>query len=151
MNLILFGQPGAGKGTQANFICTEFKLIQISTGDLLRHEIKAKTDLGKKIEKIINKGFLVSDGIVGNLVENIISNPINSNKLIFDGYPRKMSQVEHLSYLMEKYEQKISVVISLNIEKDIIKKRIKGRLFCSTCKKTFNKFYNPPTSKNHDM
>ena len=141
MNLILFGPPGAGKGTQSTFICNEFKLIQISTGALLRNEIKRKTDLGKEIKPIIDNGLLVSDEIVSKLLENIISASKNSNKLIFDGYPRNMSQVKNLNFLMKKYNQKLSVVISLKVEKDIIKKRIEGRLFCSTCQKTFNEFF----------
>ena len=149
MNLILFGPPGAGKGTQAVFICKEFKLIQISTGNLLRNEIKRETDLGKKIKPIINTGTLVSDNIVSKLLESVISNSNNLNKLVFDGYPRNMSQVNNLNYLMNKYKQKISVVISLKVENDIIKKRIEGRLFCSTCQKTFNEFFNPPTAENH--
>ena len=149
MNLILFGPPGAGKGTQATLICKEFNLIQISTGDLLRSEIKKKTNLGKKIDLIINKGSLVPDNIVSKLLINNISQSNNSNKLVFDGYPRSMSQVKNLNYLMNKYHQKLSVVISLKVEKDIIKKRIEGRLFCSICQKTFNKFFNPPTAKNH--
>ena len=149
MNLILFGPPGAGKGTQATLICKEFNLIQISTGDLLRSEIKKKTTLGKKIDLIINKGSLVPDNIVSKLLINSISHSNNSNKLVFDGYPRNMSQVKNLNYLMNKYHQKLSVVISLKVAKDVIKKRIEGRLFCSICQKTFNKFFNPPTVENH--
>tara|TARA_B100001167_G_scaffold84794_1_gene51071 strand:- start:619 stop:915 length:297 start_codon:yes stop_codon:yes gene_type:complete len=98
MNLILFGPPGAGKGTQATLICKEFNLIQISTGDLLRSEIKKKTNLGKKIDLIINKGSLVPDNIVSKLLINSISHSNNSNKLVFDGYPRSMSQVKNLNY-----------------------------------------------------
>ena len=150
MNLILFGPPGAGKGTQSTFICNEFKLIQISTGALLRNEIKRKTDLGKKIKPIIDKGSLVSDEVVSKLLENIVSDSKNSSKLIFDGYPRNMSQVKNLNFLMKKYNQKLPAVISLKVEKDIIKKRIEGRLFCSTCQKTFNEFFNPPTIENHN-
>ena len=149
MNLILLGPPGAGKGTQAIFICNKFKLTQISTGDLLRNEIDKKTDLGKKIEQIMNKGSLVSDEIVSELLENSISNLENSNKLLFDGYPRNLSQVENLNYLMNTYNQKLSAIIYLKVEKDIINKRIEGRLFCSTCQKTFNEFFYPPTPENH--
>ena len=87
MNLILFGPPGAGKGTQATLVCKEFNLIQISTGDLLRSEIKKKTNLGKKIDLIINKGSLVPDNIVSKLLINSISHSNNSNKLVFDGFP----------------------------------------------------------------
>ena len=150
MNLIIFGPPGAGKGTQATFICQEFNLVQISTGNLLRKEIKKNTNPGKEIEKIINRGILVSDDTISNLLEKIISNSNNFNKLVLDGYPRNMPQVEKLNYYMKKYKQKLSAVICLNIEKDIVKKRLEGRLFCTTCQKTFNEYFNPPTPNNHD-
>ena len=86
---------------------------------------------------------------MSKLLIKSISHSNNSNKLVFDGYPRNMSQVKNLNYLMNKYHQKLSGVISLKVEKDIIKKRIEGRLFCSICQKTFNKFFNPPTVENH--
>ena len=86
---------------------------------------------------------------MSKLLINSISHANNSNKLVFDGYPRNMFQVKNLNYLMNKYHQKLSAVISLKVEKDIIKKRIEGRLFCSICQKTFNKFFNPPTLENH--
>ena len=96
MNLIIFGPPGAGKGTQSNNIINNFDLKQVSTGDLLRSEIKIQTDLGKKIESIINNGELVSDDLVNTLIRKIISDPKNFNRLIFDGYPRTISQVYSL-------------------------------------------------------
>ena len=92
MNLIIFGSPGAGKGTQSNNIVNDFDLKQVSTGDLLRNEIKLQTDLGKKIESIINNGELVSNDIVNTLIEKIISDPNNFNRLIFDGYPRRSEE-----------------------------------------------------------
>ena len=88
MNIVIFGPPGAGKGTQSKFIVEKYKLYQLSTGDLLRSEIKNKTKLGIEISSIINSGELVSDDIVGNLIEKFISNDIYTNKIIFDGYPR---------------------------------------------------------------
>ena len=88
MNLIIFGPPGAGKGTQANFIVNKFNLYQLSTGQILRNEIKNKTELGKEISSIINSGSLVSDEVVKKLVENFISDQKYNNRLIFDGYPR---------------------------------------------------------------
>ena len=117
MNLILFGPPGAGKGTQATLICKEFNLIQISTGDLLRSEIKKKTNLGKKIDLIINKGSLVSDNIVSKLLINSISHSNNSNKLVFDGYPRNIQQAKNLDKMLIEHKQKILCVLCLNVEK----------------------------------
>ena len=144
MNIILFGPPGAGKGTQANLIIKEFNLVQISSGDLLRDEILKKTNLGKKIEVIINSGDLVSDHIVNELLEEKISDKRNQNRLIFDGYPRNLSQIKFLKQLLIKYNQKIPIIISLHVEKKIIEKRIKGRIYCTKCKKIFNEYLNPP-------
>ena len=150
MNLVIFGPPGAGKGTQSNNIINNFDLKQVSTGDLLRSEIKIQTDLGKKIELIINKGELVSDDVVNTLIIKIISDPKNLNRLIFDGYPRTISQIYSLEKLLKKSKQKISLVISLIVDKDIISKRINGRIICDKCSKIFNVYFNPPNSKKHD-
>ena len=92
MNVIIFGPPGAGKGTQAINISKKFELYQISTGDLLRNEVKNKTNIGKEIENTISKGNFATDEIVNELIKNVVTNPKNKNKLIFDGYPRSLSQ-----------------------------------------------------------
>ena len=150
MNLIIFGPPGVGKGTQSNNIVKDFDLKQISSGDLLRNEINLQTDLGKKIESIINNGELVSDNVVNTLIEKIVSVPNNFNRLIFDGYPRTISQIYSLEKILKKFNQKISIALSLRIDKDIISKRINGRIICAKCFKIFNVYFNPPNSKNHD-
>ena len=150
MNLIIFGPPGAGKGTQSNNIVNDFDLKQVSTGDLLRNEIKLKTDQGKNIESIINNGELVPDNVVNVLIEKIISDPNNFNRLIFDGYPRTISQIYTLERILKKFDQKISKVFSLNVDKDIISKRINGRIICAKCFKIFNVYFNPPNSENHE-
>ena len=150
MNLIIFGPPGAGKGTQSNNIVNDLALKQVSTGDLLRKEIKLQTDLGKKTESIINNGELVSDEVVNKLIEKAVSEPDNFNRLIFDGYPRTMSQIYSLEKLLKKSNQKISIVLSLSVNKDIVLKRINGRIICTKCSKIFNVYFNPPNSKNHD-
>ena len=150
MNLIIFGPPGAGKGTQSNNIVNDFDVKQVSTGDLLRNEIKLQTDLGKKIESIINNGELVSNDVVNTLIEKIISDPNNFNRLIFDGYPRTISQIYSLEKLLKKSNQKISIVLSLNVDKNIISKRINGRIICTKCSRIFNVYFNSPNSKNHD-
>ena len=149
MNLIIFGPPGAGKGTQSNNIINNFDLKQVSTGNLLRSEIKIQTDLGKKIESIINNGELVSDDVVNTLIRKIISDPKNFNRLIFDGYPRTISQVYSLEKLLKEFNQKISIVFNLNVDKDIVSKRANGRVICTRCFRIFNVYLNPPNSKNH--
>ena len=127
MNIIIFGPPGAGKGTQSNFIEKKYKLHQLSTGELLRKEIKEKTKLGQKIESKINSGNLVSDETVGDLIEKYISSPNFKNRLIFDGYPRNLIQVKNLDNLLKKYDQKIDLVLKLSVSLNTIKKRILER------------------------
>ena len=143
MNIVIFGPPGAGKGTQSNFIVKKFNLYQLSTGELLRKEIKDKTNLGIKISSIMNSGQLVSDQIVSDLIEKFISNKKFENRLIFDGYPRNKSQAENLNFLLKKYNQKINLVLKLSVSLDVIKKRISGRSVCSICGKIYNEYFNP--------
>ena len=127
MNLILFGPPGAGKGTQAKLICDQFDLNQISTGDLLRNEVKMKTDIGKVIDETISKGDFATDEIVNELIKNVVFDPIKKNKLIFDGYPRSLSQAKNLDLLLNNSKQKIDYIFFLNVKKDTIIKRIEKR------------------------
>ena len=124
MNIVIFGPPGAGKGTQSSFIAKKFKLHQLSTGELLRKEIISKTELGQQIESIINSGNLVSDQIVSDLIEKYVSNKTFQSRLIFDGYPRNLTQVKILDSLLKKYDQKINIVLKLSVSLETIKKRI---------------------------
>ena len=127
MNVVIFGPPGAGKGTQSSLIVKKFNLHQLSTGDLLRKEIKNNTKLGQEISSIINEGNLVSDTIVSDLIEKYLSNENYKNRLIFDGYPRNLTQAKNLDQLLRKYNQKIDLVLKLSVGLETIKDRIKER------------------------
>ena len=127
MNLILFGPPGAGKGTQAKYLVEKLNGFQVSTGDMLRNEIQKDTEIGKQIINVMNDGKFVNDEIVNKLIENVISDPKKHNKLIFDGYPRSLSQAKNLDLLLNRSKQKIDFIFFLNVNKDTIIKRIEKR------------------------
>jgi len=151
VNVVIFGPPGAGKGTQAQNIAKKFNLYQISTGDILRSEIKKKTVIGKEIESIISEGEFATDDIVNKLLDKIIKNPVYKNRIIFDGYPRNIAQAENLKTLLSKDSQSITAVLYLNVSKNIIEKRIIGRITCEKCNKTLNEFSNTKEEiENHD-
>ena len=127
MNLILFGPPGAGKGTQAKYLVNKLNAFQISTGDMLRNEIQKDSEIGKKIIDNMNEGKFVNDEIVNKLIENVLFDPKKKGKLIFDGYPRSLSQARNLELLLDASNQKIDLIIFLNVNKDTIVKRIEKR------------------------
>ena len=127
MNIIVFGPPGAGKGTQSKHLVNKINGFQISTGDMLRDEIKNESEIGKMIIKDMNDGKFVSDEIVNTLIKKIIFDPNKKDKLIFDGYPRSLSQAKKLSLLLEDSNQKIDFIFFLNVNKETIIKRIEKR------------------------
>ena len=127
MNLILFGPPGAGKGTQAKYLVKKLNNFQISTGDMLRDEIQKNSEIGKKIVNDMNDGKFVSDQIVNTLIENVLFDSQKKNRLIFDGYPRSLAQAENLDVLLKKTNQTIDFVFFLNVNKETIIKRIEQR------------------------
>lgn len=155
MNIILFGPPGAGKGTQAQLIVKKHNYFQLSTGDLLRKETQKKSDLGLKIESLISKGNFVSDEIVNQLLKESISNLKYRDRIIFDGYPRTIDQAINLDNLLKEFNQKVEIVISLSVPREIIEKRIIGRVTCEKCNLTLNEFFNTneielhPCGKQH--
>ena len=127
MNIVIFGPPGAGKGTQSKFIAKKYNLHQLSTGELLRREMQNKTELGSKISSIINNGELVSDDVVSDLIEKFISQDTFKQKIIFDGYPRNLNQAINLDNLLKKYNQKIDIVLNLSVKLQTVKIRILER------------------------
>ena len=127
MNVILFGPPGAGKGTQAKNLVKKLNSFQISTGDMLRDEIQKNSEIGKKIVEDMSDGRFVSDEIVNSLIEKLIFDPSKKNKLIFDGYPRSLSQAKNLDSLLEDSNQEVHGIFFLNVDKETIVERIKKR------------------------
>ena len=155
MNIILFGPPGAGKGTQAQFIVKRHNYFQLSTGNLLREEVKLKTPLGEEIEKLITNGKFASDDTVNTLLRQSIINLKFRDRIIFDGYPRNVKQAENLELILGELGQTIGHIIFLNVSRDIIEKRIMGRVTCEKCHMTMNEFFNKeqidlhPCGKEH--
>ncbi len=127
MNLILFGPPGAGKGTQAKYLVEKLNGFQISTGDMLRDEIKKDSEIGKKIINDMNDGKFVNDEIVNKLIDNAVNDVTKRNNLIFDGYPRSLNQARNLDLLLKNSNQSIDFIFFLNVNKETIIKRIKKR------------------------
>ena len=127
MNVILFGAPGAGKGTQANFLINEFDLIQISTGDMLREAVKHQTELGKKVENIMANGDLVPDEIIFSLISNKLNDKDVKNGFIFDGFPRNLKQAEKLEQIMNQRNINLDFVFHIDVDEDILASRIENR------------------------
>tara|TARA_B100001248_G_scaffold164427_1_gene124313 strand:- start:225 stop:788 length:564 start_codon:yes stop_codon:yes gene_type:complete len=127
VNIVIFGPPGAGKGTQSKYLVNKLNAFQISTGDLLRDEINKNSEIGKSIINDMNDGKFVSDNVVNKIIKNLISDPQKKNRLIFDGYPRSLSQAKNLNSLLEASNQKIDLILFLNVDKETIIKRLEKR------------------------
>jgi adenylate kinase len=149
VNIILFGPPGAGKGTQAQFIVNKHNYFQLSTGNLLRDEVKLKTPLGEKIEMLISNGQFVSDKIVNDLLRKSITNLKFRDRIIFDGYPRNVEQAKNLELILGEFNQTIGHIIFLNVGREVIEKRIMGRMTCDKCYMTLNEFFNKEQIELH--
>ena len=127
MNIILFGPPGAGKGTQAKFLVNILNNFQVSTGDMLRDEIKRDSEIGKKIISFMNDGKFVDDEIVNSIMRKVVFDSSKKGKLIFDGYPRTIEQAKNLDLLLSESNQEINFIFFLNVTKETIIKRIEKR------------------------
>ena len=150
MNVIIFGPPGAGKGTQAQNLVKKLNLYQLSTGDLLRSEIKKKTEIGKKIEQIIAQGDFVNDDIVNELLKKFITNYNYRNKIIFDGYPRNINQAKTLEVMLNSDNQSINFILFLKVTRETVEKRILGRIICEKCNRTMNEYFNKEEIDKHE-
>lgn len=144
MNIVLFGPPGSGKGTQAKFIVERYNIPQISTGDMLRSAVKAKTPLGKMAKSIMDAGGLVSDDIVLGLVSERITKEDCSAGFILDGFPRTIPQADALISLLGRFDKKIEYVISLDVDSLELINRLSGRRTCPTCGKGYHIIFEKP-------
>ncbi|MDD5089630.1 MAG: adenylate kinase [Candidatus Wallbacteria bacterium] len=148
MNLILFGPPGAGKGTQAKFLIKEFSIPQISTGDILRANVKSGSALGKEAKAYMDRGALVPDGIIDRMVEQKLSGTDCEKGFILDGYPRNLDQARFLDNLLDRQERCIDAVISLKVDDAELVKRLSGRRMCRQCGHSFHIVFQPPKSQD---
>jgi len=142
MNIIFLGPPGSGKGTQAAMLAEDLSLSHISMGDILRKEIKEQTPIGKEASSYINKGLLVPDDVVNKIALKAIENA-NKNGFLLDGYPRTLYQAQFLAGKVQ-----IEKVIYLDVPKEVIVKRLSGRLVCKSCGAVYHKLNNPPKIEN---
>lgn len=144
LNLVLFGPPGAGKGTQAQFLVDRYKIPQISTGDMLRAAVKAGTPLGLQAKEIMQQGGLVSDSIVLGIIADRLAEADCSNGFILDGFPRTVTQADALDLILVNSGKAIDHVISLEVNTDEIVARLSGRRSCPSCGKGYHVSFDPP-------
>ena len=144
MNIMLFGAPGAGKGTQAKFLIEKYGIPQISTGDILRAAIKEGTVMGLEAKKFMDDGKLVQDSTIIGIIKDRLSEDDCKKGFILDGFPRTLAQAEALEVLMKEMNIKLDKVISLNVPDELILGRIVGRKVCPVCGASFHVEFNPP-------
>jgi len=141
LNLIFLGPPGAGKGTVAQAVMDKYKLVQLSTGDLIRAEVSSGSELGKKLGEIINAGHLVGDDLVGEMLEKDLKKKVSSKSfhgVIFDGFPRTQVQAPMLEKILSEVGQKLTAVIYIESSKESVVKRLSSRWTCPVCKRVYN-------------
>lgn len=144
INLLIMGKPGAGKGTQAKLILDHFKLTHISTGDIYRDEIKKGSEIGKEAKKFLDQGNLMPDKMTNDIVWNVLSKTEFKNGFMLDGYPRTITQAKALDEMLSKLQLKLTSVINVDVDDDIITDRMSGRRVCSNCGATYHLEYHPP-------
>lgn len=144
MNLLIIGAPGAGKGTMSERILEKYKVIHVSTGDMLRAAVKDETAVGLKAQEYMNKGALVPDEIIHDIIVERLSKDDVKQGFLFDGYPRTEAQAVDLDNILEELGLKVDAVINLNVDDEVLTKRITGRRSCPKCGKLFNIYYHAP-------
>jgi len=144
MKLIFLGPPGAGKGTQAEKICKDFNVIQLSTGDILRNNRKLGTELGKKAQSFMDAGNLVPDDLIIDMIKEEIKKPELANGYLLDGFPRTVKQAEALDALLDTMNEKLDSTLVLEVPNEELILRLSSRRTCPVCQKTYHLIYNPP-------
>jgi len=144
MRLVLLGAPGAGKGTQAKKLIDKYSIPQISTGDILRKAVADGTPLGKEAKSYMDKGELVPDSVVIGLVRERISQDDCRNGYILDGFPRNTAQAEALDKVLEEMNAPLDVALSVDVDKEVLMKRLTGRRTCKSCNQMYNVYFSPP-------
>jgi adenylate kinase len=144
MNVILFGPPGAGKGTQGDLLAASSGLRKISTGDVLREAVRAGTPLGREAKTFMDAGELVPDQVMVGLVRETLTNGAAGHGFILDGFPRTLPQAVALDKMLGEIRQPISSVLALDVPDEVIVKRLSGRSSCPNCGAVYNEFYDPP-------
>ncbi len=144
MNIVFLGAPGAGKGTQGKNLSERFKIPQISTGDILRANVRSKTALGVKAKEYMDKGVLVPDNIVVDMVVERIQTDDCVNGFILDGFPRNIRQAEALESTLNRMSKKIDLVIGINVDRKELVRRLSGRRVCRKCGANYHVIFSPP-------
>ncbi len=147
MKIVIFGPPGAGKGTQSELIQKKLGFKHVSTGDLFRYHMKKETDLGLKAKSYVDAGNLVPDKIVVGMVEGHLKKLVDSS-VILDGFPRNVAQAEILESSLQKLGVKLEKAIFLEVENEMLLKRLSGRRVCSSCGATYHLVYSKPQKKD---
>ena len=144
MRLIFLGPPGAGKGTQAERICKDYSIVQLSTGDILRANRKQGTELGKKAQSYMDTGELVPDAIIIDMIKEELKKPELAGGYILDGFPRTVPQAAALDGLLTDMGQRLDTVLVLEVPSEELVRRLTARRTCRSCAKTYHLIYNPP-------
>lgn len=144
MRIILLGAPGSGKGTQAQKLVEQFNIPQVSTGDLLREAVAAGTDLGKQAKAAMDAGELVSDDIVLGMIRERLAKPDADNGFILDGFPRNLAQAQSLDGLLEELGAPLDAAVLMDVDFDVLLKRLTGRRTCAGCGRVYNVYFFPP-------
>lgn len=145
MNILLMGLPGAGKGTQSEFITRDYQVVHIATGDMFREAIKNETPLGLKAKSYTDQGNLVPDDVTNGIVrERLSQQDVAEKGFMLDGYPRTSAQAEALDANLEELNTQIDAVIYIKVDEEVLKDRLSGRIICRNCGATYHKLYNPP-------